>query len=414
MMEAAQKTIFVYDDWSSDEPCLMGKLCVQRVRGEEVFSFEYEERWLHEQPRNILDPDLELYSGKQYLLNGKTQFGIFMDSEPDRWGRTLLKRRESVLASKEGRKPNALSEVDFLLGVDDLTRVGAIRFKETTDGPFLAPSNKLSVPPMKRLRELETASLKYEEGEGAGEEWLEILLAPGSSLGGARPKANVLDTDGSLWIAKFPSKHDEYDAGAWEFVVHELAKMCGLDVPEARLRKFSDSGSTFLIKRFDRDGTRRIHFASAMTMLGKQDGESSEASYADIADFLRVHGARPKEDIRELWKRVVFSVLVKNTDDHLRNHGFLLRKDGWCLSPMYDVNPNPYGSHLSLGILGDECCLSADYLIAVSSRFLVAADEARLFVETARGIISENWVKLAKSNGVSDRSIEYMENAFSE
>ena len=413
-MENVQKTVYVYDDWSSSAPRLMGKLCAQRVRGEEVFSFEYDESWLREQPRIILDPDLRLYAGKQYLLDGKRQFGIFLDSEPDRWGRTLLKRREENLANKENRKPKSLSEIDFLLGVDDSTRVGAIRFKESPDGLFLAPSSEFSVPPMKRLRELETASLKYEEGDVADEEWMNILLAPGSSLGGARPKANVLDEEGNLWIAKFPSKHDVYDAGAWEFVAHELAKMCGLNVPEARLCKFSNQGSTFLVKRFDRDGEGRIHFSSAMTMLGKQDGESSEASYADIATFLRANGARPKQDVQELWKRVVFSVLIKNTDDHLRNHGFLLSELGWNLSPMYDVNPDPYGNHLSLGILGDECSLNADYLVAVSSGFLMRLDEAASFVEKAREIISANWIKLAKQNGISDVSIAHMKNAFIE
>ena len=412
-MKNEQKTLLVYDSWSLSEAKLMGNLNVQNSRGEDVFSFSYNEIWLKESPRFVLDPDLEFYAGKQYLLNGKKQFGIFMDSEPDRWGRTLLKRRESLLAAKEKRKVRPLAELDYLLGVDDLTRVGGIRFKENEDGPFLAAPNEYSVPPLKRLRELEASSLEYEEDNAlAGEEWMKILIGPGSSLGGARPKANVMDVDGSLWIAKFPSRHDEYDAGAWEYVVHELAKLCSISVPEAKLMKLSDNGSTFLTKRFDRKGDRRIHFASAMTMLGKQDGESLDVNYTDIADFLRANGAQAKEDIRELWKRIVFSVLVKNTDDHLRNHGFLLSKDGWALSPMYDVNPNPDGTHLSLGIERGNNSLDADYLIEVSPMFFFGKDEAKFFLEKAREIISRNWVSLAKKNGIKENSIKAMETAF--
>ena len=184
------------------------------------------------------------------------------------------------------------------------------------------------------------------------EKWLKQLIAPGSSLGGARPKASVLAPDDSLWIAKFPSKYDEINVGAWEMVVHDLAKLCNLDVPEAKLEKFSKIGSTFLVKRFDRENDRRIHFASAMTLLGKKDGAGAAdgLGYLDIASIIRQNSINPKKDLRELWRRIVFNMAVSNTDDHLRNHGFLLKKDGWILSPLFDVNPNIYGDALALNV----------------------------------------------------------------
>lgn len=411
-MKDQQKTIYVYENWSDLEPKEIGKLYVQYVRGEEIFSFEFSSAFLKSSKRFLLDPDLELFEGKQYLPEDKKQFGIFMDSEPDRWGRTLLKKKENVLANKESRTVNKLYETDFLLGVDDFTRMGALRFKTEEDGEFLAKNDGFSIPPMKRLRELEAASLQYEKNVSFYDRWIDILLTPGSSLGGARPKANVLDTDGSLWIAKFPSNHDEYDIGAWEHVVHELAKLCGLNVPEARLQKFSSLGSTFISKRFDRVGKRRIHFASAMTMLNKNDGESSETSYVDLAEFIRSYGSNVEEDLIELWKRMVFSILTKNSDDHLRNHGFLLNDKGWRLSPMYDVNANPTGKYLSLNIIDNSNEFNIDLALSVSKYFNVDKDNGKNFIEFSKRIIDENWVKIAKKDGISESSIKHMENAF--
>ena len=226
-----------------------------------------------------------LYKGRQYAPLDKSMFGIFADSCPDRWGRLLMIRREAIIAKKEERKPKRLTDIDFLLGVYDEPRMGGLRFSVTEDGPFLSDDRELATPPWTTLRKLESASLAFEKNEdGMEEKWLKQLLAPGSSLGGARPKASVSAPDGSLWIAKFPSKHDDINVGAWEMVVHDLAVMCGLDVPEAKLEHFSKTGSTFLTKRFDRDGEHRIHFASAMTLLGKNDGASAAdgSSYLDI------------------------------------------------------------------------------------------------------------------------------------
>ncbi len=347
-MAQDEKTIYVYENWRGEAPTLLGRLRCGFVRGQETFSFEYDPAWLTSAESSFsLDPDLALYRGRQYVPLNKQLFGLFSDSCPDRWGRLLMKRKEAIDARKEDRKPRKLTEGDFLLGVYDESRMGALRFSLEEGGEFLSNDKAFATPPWVNLRTLENASIAFENDEsGLNEKWLRELLAPGSSLGGARPKATVQATDGALWIAKFPSKHDEYNSGAWEKVVHDLARLCGLDVPESKLETFSKTGSTFLVKRFDRNGSRRIHFASAMTLLGKTDGASAAdgSSYLDLAAFIRANGASPRQDLVELWKRIVFSMAVSNTDDHLRNHGFLLTPTGWRLAPLYDVNPVPSGS----------------------------------------------------------------------
>ena len=345
-MDLNQKEIYVFESWSGSKPNKIGTLYVDVSKGKENFSFEYEKNWLEsKQMTFMLDPDIFMYHGRQFTPIDKTMFGVFSDSCPDRWGRVLMKRREAVLANRENRKPRELRDSDFLLGVYDQSRMGALRFCLDENGPFLSDDKEMSTPPWASLRTLEEAARLFEQDENALEEkWIKQLIGPGSSLGGARPKSTVEDMDGSLWIAKFPSKHDEVDSGAWEMVAHDLAKMCGLDVPDAKLEKFSKLGSTFIVKRFDREADRRIHFASAMTMLGETDGASAaeNISYLDIASFIRSNGAAPNKDLKELWKRIVFNIAISNTDDHLRNHGFILTDKGWCLSPLYDVNPVPY------------------------------------------------------------------------
>lgn len=353
-MAQTEKTIYVYENWRGETPSLLGTLRAAFIRGQESFSFEYDPHWLNE-CRGIcsLDPDLALYSGRQYTPLGQNLFGLFADSCPDRWGRLLMKRKEAIDARKEDRKPRKLTESDFLLGVYDESRMGALRFSLEKGGEFLSNDKAFATPPWVNLRTLENASLAFENDEsGLEEKWLRELLAPGSSLGGARPKATVQAIDGSLWIAKFPSKHDEYNSGAWEKVVHDLARMSGLNVPASKLETFSKTGSTFLVKRFDRVGKQRVHFSSAMTLLGKTDGASAAdgSSYLDLAAFIRANGASPQQDLQELWKRIVFSMAVSNTDDHLRNHGFLLANAGWRLAPLFDVNPVPSGDSLSLNV----------------------------------------------------------------
>ena len=413
-----ERVIYVYENWSAETPILIGKLYVSYVRGKEQFAFAYDNTWLASESANFhLDPDLLLYNGRQYAPMDKTLFGVFADSCPDRWGRILMKRREALQARKENRKPNVLGESDYLLGVFDETRMGALRFKTEESGMFLSADKELATPPWTTLRTLEAASLGFEMDEsGLEEKWLKQLLAPGSSLGGARPKATVQDEKGDLWIAKFPSKHDEVNSGAWEKVVHDLAEMCGLDVPDAKLETFSKSGSTFLVKRFDRDGKKRIHFASAMTLLGKTDGASGSdgASYMDLVSFIRQNGAAPEHDLKELWKRIVFSMAVSNTDDHLRNHGFILTKNGWKLSPMYDVNPVPYGHNLSLNVSVNDDSISMELAISVAEYFDIDKKEAIETVGTIKATVRDNWEKLAEECGLSRNACEYMRPAFAE
>lgn len=415
-MAMNQKTIFVYDDFSTDQPILMGSLYVNVIKGGETYSFEYDKEWLKKTGLALtLDPEIMPYSGRQYPTR-KNIFGLFADASPDRWGRVLMNKRERILAEKEGRKPSKLYDSDYLLGVYDETRMGGIRFKANPEGPFLSDDKETAAPPWATLRTLEEASRNFENDEtGLTERWLNQLIKPGSSLGGARPKATVVDTKDQLWIAKFPSKNDENDTGAWEMVAHDLAALCGLNVPEAKLEKFSPLGSTFLIKRFDRLGSKRVHFASAMTLLGKTDGASAadDSSYLDIAAFIKSYGAQPKMDLIELWRRIVFNMAVTNTDDHLRNHAFVLTDKGWILSPVYDVNPVPYGDELSLNVDEEDNSISIDLAVQTAVRFGISKSDAEARAEDILKIVRDNWEKTAAEYGLTRKQIEEMRPAFS-
>ena len=415
-MASNQKTIFVYDDFSAGCPILMGTLYVNIIKGGESYSFEYDKDWLKKTSLKLtLDPELMPYSGRQYP-SGKNIFGLFADASPDRWGRVLMNKRERILAEKDGRKPSKLYDSDYLLGVYDETRMGGIRFKINPDGPFLSDDKETAAPPWATLRTLEEASRNFESDEsGLTEKWLNQLIKPGSSLGGARPKATVVDTKDQLWIAKFPSRNDENDTGAWEMVAHDLAGLCGLNVPEAKLEKFSNLGSTYLIKRFDRVLNKRVHFASAMTLLGKTDGASAAdgTSYLDMAAFIKSYGAQPKQDLLELWKRIVFNMAVTNTDDHLRNHAFILTEQGWILSPLYDVNPVPYGEELSLNVDEEDNSISIELAISTAVRFGISETDAKDYAKNILTIVRENWEKTASCYGLSRRPIEEMRPAFS-
>lgn len=412
---AAAKRIYVYEHWMGTEPSLMGCLYTETLRGKEVISFEYSPTWLTNHPGLlILDPDLQLFSGRQFTPLDKAMFGIFSDSCPDRWGRLLMARREAILAKRENRKPRNLLETDYLLGVHDEARMGALRFSLQKGGPFLSCESDMAAPPWTSLRDLESASLSFEKDPDIyNNRWLQMLLAPGSSLGGARPKASVKAPDNSLWIAKFPSRHDQYDSGAWEQVTHELAKRCQLNVPESRLERFSEAGSTFLIKRFDRQGGRRIHFSSALSLLGKKDGESSDSSYLELVEFLTSRGASARVDLKELWRRIVFYMAVSNTDDHLRNHGFLLTPNGWRLSPMFDVNPDPKGNFLSLSVTLNDSTIDPDLAIEAASYFGLKKDEAAKEARQILSVVSHNWKPVAESLGISRDSQAAMAPAFS-
>lgn len=410
------KTILVYDDFSFDNPVLLGKLYVDVIRGFESYSFEYDDEWLKRTKMSVsIDPDLMPYGGRQYP-NGKSIFGVFADASPDRWGRVLMTKRERLLAEKESRKPHKLNNSDYLLGVYDETRMGGLRLKLQSNGPFLSDDKETAAPPWASLRTLEEASRQFENDENIlNEKWLNQLIRPGSSLGGARPKATVVDEKGQLWIAKFPSKNDDNNTGAWEKVVHDLARMCELNVPESKLETFSKLGSTFLVKRFDRIGNKRIHFASAMTLLGKSDGANASdgTSYLDIASFIKSNGCNPKDDLMELWKRIAFNMAVSNTDDHLRNHAFILTKSGWALSPLYDVNPVPYGDELSLNVNENDNRISTDLAIDTAQQFGISTNDAEAIATKILSTVKENWEKLALKYSIPRGKIEDMRPAFS-
>jgi serine/threonine-protein kinase HipA len=328
-----------------------------------------------------------------------------------------MRRREAMLARKEQRKENLLFETDYLLGVYDEHRMGALRFKLENTGVFLNDNRAMAAPPFTSLRELEQASLRLEQEDSINDpeyiKWLNMLMAPGSSLGGARPKASVIDPSQQLWIAKFPSKFDDRNTGAWEMVVHNLAKQAQINVADAFIEKFSGRHHTFITKRFDRIQHQRIHFASAMTLLGYSDGADFQegVSYLQLAEFIMQNGVNIEKDLEELWRRIVFSICVSNTDDHLRNHGFLLTPKGWELSPAYDINPNENGSGLKLNISETDNALEIDLAIEVAPYFRIKNDKAKQIVESVKKAVS-TWKTVATQYKISKNDQELMSRAF--
>jgi serine/threonine-protein kinase HipA len=296
--------------------------------------------------------------------------------------------------------------------------MGALRFKEVASGAFMNDNRNFATPPWTYIRELEQASYQLEneliEDDSEALKWLYMLLAPGSSLGGARPKAGVRNIDGSLWIAKFPSKEDGYDVGAWEMIVHELAQMAGLNVATAMAKTFYGKHHTFLTKRFDRTASgQRLHFASAMTLLGYTDGINFQegVSYLELAEFIIQKGANVNQDLEELFRRIVFSICVSNTDDHLRNHGFLLTKAGWILSPAYDINPNPKGTGLKLNISAHDNSLDLNLAAEVAPFFRLTNDMATAIIQNTVGVVSK-WKQLAAKYKLSRDEQDRMSSAF--
>ncbi|MDB6089417.1 MAG: HipA protein [Gammaproteobacteria bacterium] len=415
--------VAVYADWDGlPEPLRLGLLHARQGAGREIFEFEFDTAALaHPTMANLqLDPRLGRFEGRQHPPQGRESFGVFTDASPDRWGRMLMRRRleREQRAGRVG-KTVRLHESDYLLGVHDTFRLGALRFRLNDTGDFLDNRNDVAAPPFVQLRKLESASLALERDENntsaAGDEWLRMLLAPGGSLGGARPKASVADPDKQLWIAKFPSVRDEHDVGAWELVLHTLARNCGLLVPASIARRFANPHHTFLVKRFDRTAEgRRLHFASAMTLTGREDGDdaSTGTSYLEIARALIDHGAQTNADLRELWSRIVFNLLVSNTDDHLRNHGFILDPGkGWRLSAAYDMNPVP-GSHgLKLNISAADNALDLGLARSVAPYFRIAVKTAYEIIERSRSIVRQ-WNTIATRLAVPAREQERMAAAF--
>lgn len=414
-----QKAIQVCAHWEGmEEPALMGTLYAAPVRGKEIFSFEYDSTWLKSGHAQLLDPDLGLFAGPQYARDGSDNFGLFLDSSPDRWGRALMRRREAQQAKMEERDIRPLMESDYLLGVYDGHRMGALRFRLSENDPFLDDQADIAAPPWTKLRDLEYASLQLERDEAENQQdymkWLKMLIAPGGSLGGARPKASVLDENGHPWIAKFPSNKDEVNIGRWEFLVHDLAQKAGIDTATAEIKNFSSDYDTFLTRRFDRtEGGERIHFASAMTLLGKKDGDGADTgvSYLDLAAFLMKNGSQANKDLEQLWRRIVFFVCVSNTDDHLRNHGFLLTRKGWTLSPAYDMNPVATGGGLALNISKEDNSQNLNLVRSVAPVFRISEARAEEIISEVTGAV-RIWPELAKQLKLPTREINLMKNAF--
>lgn len=413
----SREIVEVYADWQPIEvPLLIGLLAYSDSSRGGVFSFAYDKAFLTSAFRLQIDPILTLHSGELYNDKADKNFRAFLDSSPDRWGRILMQRRAAIEARKGIRATSRLNELDYLLGVHDSYRMGGIRFKRVGADAFLDDNSEFAAPPMASLQELEHAAMQIEKDDNIDSDayyrWLKMLISPGSSLGGARPKACVADEQGHLWIAKFPNLNDTHDVGAWEMVCYELALAAGVDMYPSEIRQFSSQHHTFLTKRFDRDGEKRLHFSSAMTQLQYYDGEQSQgASYLEIAEFISNCGAQTEADLAQLWRRIVFNIAVSNTDDHLRNHGFLLTKNGWKLSPAYDLNPivGKHGLHLNI----TDADNALDYQLAfdVKNFFRLSQTQAtQIYDEVLMAV--KRWQAVAKRLGISRAEQAMKQSAF--
>ena len=376
--------------------------------------FAYDANWLKSPLKFVIDPNLSLDAAPFYPNPETGNFGIFLDSSPDRWGQTLMKRRELLEAKDQGRAARTLYAWDFLIGVQDETRQGALRFRREGEIEFLA-DDKLSAPPITSLGELEfiahELTNKRIDDLNALRKWISVLVAPGASLGGARPKANFVDTDGSLWIAKFPSRYDEINVAAWEMVTHTLAKDAGINVPSAKIMRFNSDHHTFCIQRFDRTESKRVFYASAMTILKKMDSENS--SYLDIAQSIQMHCADSNiaSDLAQLFRRVAFNVAVSNRDDHLRNHGFILNQNGWALAPAFDMNPNIDKAEHVLNIDDSDNRPDMNTVLSTADFYGLKSERAEQIVDEVLKAV-EMWHQVAQRVGLHKGEIELMETAF--
>ncbi|MCY4035206.1 MAG: type II toxin-antitoxin system HipA family toxin [Hyphomicrobiales bacterium] len=405
-----EKEIFVYVDLAG-APALVGRLWSRVRNGRESATFEYDQTWLKNPQRFALEPALALTPGPFHTSSGKELFGALGDSAPDSWGRAIMRRNKRRRAERKGETLSSFPEVDFLLLVDDESRQGALRFKTDPEGAFLTTGEQSRIPPLVGLRQLLSAVERVENNTEDDED-LRLLIAPGSSLGGARPKACVRDENGHLALAKFPGQQDDYNVVSWEGVALSLAKKAGIDVPDWRIEQVVGK-PVILIRRFDRVKNGRIPFLSAMSMLDARERETR--SYLEIADALRQHGAAAKTDLMQLWRRIVFNVLVSNTDDHLRNHGFLYVGDkGWRLSPAYDLNPTPVDVRqrvLRTAIDLDDPTASIDYALETAGYYeLKPADAKGVAAEVAWAV--SGWREEAARLGIAAREINYMASAF--
>ena len=412
------KKLYVYADfdWLKDIE-LVGELGYESLRGSDSYSFRFADSWMKKYNAINLSEDINNYPGIQYTQPNKDIFGCFADALPDRWGRTLLLRREQILAQDENRPIRRLSSFDFLTGIDDFSRMGGFRFKETPDGEFINADNSLRIPPLTDLRELIAASKEIEKSEDVNELpeklWIAQLVQPGSSLGGARPKANVVDTDRSICVAKFPSLKDDYDVGLWEHFCHLLAKNAGINAAETKVIATNDKHHTLLSHRFDRtDAGERIHFASAMTLLGLNDGDNATTGhgYVDIVDFILSGCTDVDANLRELFRRVAFNICVGNSDDHFRNHGFLLTAKGWVLSPAYDMNPT-LNDHQSLLINSNTNKSDLSILLDSCDEYMLTHTIAKEIIDKVVAAVKD-WRALANRLGITKREMTLFEGVF--
>ena len=411
---STKRNIQVYAHWQGmAEANCIGMFTAQQARGKTAFSFLYDPEWLTQKEQFLLDPDIEWFEGQQHPI-GKENFGVILDSMPDTWGRSLMKRRAAQEAFENGKAKTNLYEIDFLLGVHDESRMGALRFKLNQDGPFLNNS-KLSIPHWAKIKELQHAAHEIElnDDEVEVKQWLDILIAPGSSLGGARPKANILDEENHPWIAKFPSNTDNTDKAAWEYLAYQLALDAGINMSSSKLEKISGKFHTFFTKRFDREDGERIHFASAMTMTGNNEDtiRDKAGSYLEIAEFIQFHGSNIASNLEQLWRRIVFNITISNTDDHFRNHGFIVKNNGWHLSPAYDINPSIYKNGLALNIDMDNNALDLGLAKSVGTFFQLNTQKMNSIIKEVEIAVS-SWRKIANQIGISRTEQEKMAKAF--
>ena len=405
------KKLYVYADfdWLAT-PQLVGELTYEVVRGSETYSFSFDKEWLANYSDVFLSEDLQNYMGIQYSRSGCDIFACFSDTLPDRWGRTLLNRREQIVAAEEKRSVRQLTSFDYLTGVDDVSRMGGFRFTNSPEGEFINTGTNLRVPPLTSVRELMYAAHEIEVSEEQhllpSKKWLGQLIHPGTSLGGARPKASVIDADGSLTVAKFPSRKDSYDVALWEHFCHVMGRKAGMNVAKTRTIKGEDY-KILLSKRFDRTAdNRRVHFASALTLLGLTDGDNASTGYGytDIVDFIIQHGSQVEQNLEELYRRVAFYIIVGNSDDHFRNHGFLLTRKGWELSPAYDINPT-LSDEQSLLINRNTNKADLNILLKSAGDYMLTPDKAKKIIDETKGAM-KSWCREARRLGLAQRDIE--------
>ena len=403
-------------DWL-DKPELVGELCYEKLRGSESYAFRFDDNWLKFHAGIKLSEDINNYPGLQYTQPGNDIFGCFSDALPDRWGRTLLKRREQIQASEEKRAVRNLSSFDYLMGIDDFSRMGGFRLKRELDGDFINVSPSLKIPPLTELRQLVLASQEVEKSEENDvlpeKKWIAQLIQPGTSLGGARPKAGVLDDSGNLCIAKFPSRKDDYDTGLWEHFSHLLARKAGIYAAQIKVLGGLGKYHTLLSKRFDRtDEGKRIHFASSMSLIGLRDGDNAQGGYGylNIVDFILQSCCDVEKNLQELYRRVAFNICIGNSDDHFRNHGFLLTPRGWTLSPAYDMNPtlNEYQS-----LLINESSNKADIrtLLESCESYMIKKEVAENIIRQVQAAVA-GWENLAVLLQIPAREVTMFKDRF--